>query len=252
MSDCPTNGTQKVGDCYLYDLTASTQTKILPGSTTSIDFLGKEYSIVCDKGDVDFLKFLYPDGNDGYTDQFGEPPYAMNADAGDFIICAPYISGSGKCQGEGSAKCERKTVRVASYQNPPDGGSSCDEVVFYLEPMACTTGGGSGGGGDSSDSKDGSGSKSGGKKGDDSSDDSKDGSDSKSGYKNGGSKEHDSAKSGGKGGIFKGWGGKEGDSKAGGGKHDIIGKLWDHKSYTGGAKDTTKSGDKPCSKGKSG
>ena len=245
---------------------------------------------MCDKGDVDFLKFLYPDGNDGYTDQFGEPPYAMNADAGDdYIICAPYISGSGTCPGEGSAKCERKTVRVASYQNTPDGGSSCDEVVFYLEPMACTKGGGSGGsggGGDSSDSKDGSDSKSGGKKGDDfsddssddskdgsgsksgvkngddSSDDSKDGSDSKSGYKNGGSKEHDSAKSGGKGDIFKGWGGKEGDSKDGGGKIDlrgkfggkidIPGKFGDHKSNTGGAKDDGSKSTTPCAKGKSG
>jgi hypothetical protein len=242
---------------------------ILPGSTTSIDFLGKEYSIVCDKGDVDFLKFLYPDGNDGYTDQFGEPPYAMNADAGeDYILCAPYISGSGKCEGEGSAKCERKTVRVASYQNTPNGGSSCDEVVFYLEPMACTKAGGGGGDDDSSDSKDGSGSKSWGKKGDDSSDDSKDGSDSKSGdYKHGGSKEHDSSKSGGKGGLFKGWGGKDdkddkddkgvkdGDSKFGI-KIGIPGKLGDKKAYTGGAKDDgseyTKSGDKPCSKGKSG
>jgi hypothetical protein len=250
LSDCPTDGTQKVGDCYLYDLTASTQTKILPGSTTSIDFLGKEYSIVCNKGAVDFLKFLYPDGNDGYTDQFGGPPYAMNAHADDYIICAPYISGSGKCQGEGSAKCERKTVQVASYENTPNGGSSCDEVVFYLEPMACpTTGGGT---------KDCSGSKSGGKKGDDSSDDSKDGSYSKGGYKSGGSKEHDSSKSGGKGGIFNGWGGKEGDSKAkDGSKFDLPGKIGDKKAYTGGAKDdgskNTKSGDdKPCAKGKSG
>jgi hypothetical protein len=260
LSDCPTDGTQKVGDCYLYDLTASTQTKILPGSTTSIDFLGKEYSIVCKKGAVDFLKFLYPDGNDGYTDQFDGPVYAMNAHAGDdYIICAPYISGSGKCQGEGSATCERKTVRVASYENTPNGGSSCDEVVFYLEPMACPT---NGGGGDSSDSKDGSGSKSGGKKGDDSSDDSdsKDGSSySKGGYKSGGSKEHDSSKSGGKGGgTFKGWGGKEGDSKGKSGhKMDLPGgKMFDHKSHTGGAKDgdskNTKSDDKPCAKGKSG
>ena len=228
---------------------------------------------MCDKGDVDFLKFLYPDGNDGFTDQFGEAPYAMNADAGvDYIICAPYISGSGKCPGEGSAKCERKTVRVASYQNTPDGGSSCDEVVFYLEPKTCTKCGSGTGGGEPTGSKEGSGSKSWGKKGDDSSDDSdsKGGSDSKSGYgykSGGGSKEQDSSKSGDKGGLFKGWegkdgkDGKDGDSKLGLGlglKINLFGKDDDHKSYAGDAKDkddgskTTKSGEKPCAKGKFG
>ena len=58
--------------------------------------------------------------------------------------------------------------------------------------------------------------------------------------------------------MFQGWGDKGGDSKAKGGVQiDISGKVGEKKAYTGGVKNDagskpTKSGDKPCSKGKSG